>query len=522
LRLQTIRDSEGGLAGTHDLPDDSPVLVGPSTADQFNKIVPAIIPIACWRADDIRFKFGSSFVNPEITAELQPTDASMAGPDLTSLIKRHPGCPLSVFGHADPVGSDDYNKVLSGRRATAIYAMLIRDTNLWEHLYSSPLGDDKWGKEALMVMLDEVSPSDVPDGQSQIQQAEQNDAPLSQEDSDLSQNADSIAADAGKRKALFAAYMDKLCGPGLKLNKTDFLAQGADTGGKGEYQGCGDFNPLLIFSHKDNDEFEQATDKTKRNNANGPNRRVMVLLFRKGSRIIPSKWPCPRTNEGVAGCRKRFWSDGEKRRNTRLPHTARKFDETHNTFACRFYQRLTSSSPCEAIIPIDVGIRLFDHHDMPMPGALFLARFTGNKRRGTADGSGFILLKDVHPPTTIYLQWRPPSEDEPKADLIASGSDPALLGGAREPDEGLFFYRRSLFVNAPKRIGNGVRERLHNLGFSRRQEIPENVRAFQRNYALPETGREQDVLVRIIDVHDPGAVTAFVPLNTGPPVDNNP
>jgi len=35
-------------------------------------------------------------------------------------VKDHPACPLSVFGHADPVGSDDYNKALSGRRAMAV------------------------------------------------------------------------------------------------------------------------------------------------------------------------------------------------------------------------------------------------------------------------------------------------------------------------------------------------------------------------------------------------------------------
>lgn len=381
--------SEGGLSGTHDLPDDSPVLVGPSTAAQFNKIVPAIIPIACWRADDIRFKFASSFVNPEIKAELQPTDSSVLGSDLTSLLKRHPGCPLSVFGHADPVGSDDYNKTLSGRRAIAIYAMLVRDTNLWEHLYSSPFGDDNWGKEVLQTMLDEVSTSDRSAGQPQGGPAEQNGTSQSLGDPDQAHSPDSIVADGGRRKALFAAYMDKLCGPGLKLSKTDFLAQGADADGKGDYQGCGEFNPSLIFSQQDNDKFEKAPDKTERNDTNAPNRRVMVLIFRTGSRVLPSKWPCPRAKEGITGCKKRFWSDGENRRSKRLPAAPRKFDDTQDTFACRFFQRLSSRSPCELIIPrMPLLIRLIDAYHRPMKRTKYTLLIDNLRFDGLTDNHG--------------------------------------------------------------------------------------------------------------------------------------
>jgi len=343
--------TEGGLAGKHDLPPDSPTLVGPSTDDQRNVIRPPLIPIACWRVDDIRFKFDSSFVNPEIKTELQPQLglSSVLGSDLTSLIKEHPNAPLSVFGHADPVGSDDYNKTLSGRRAQAIYAMLVRDTALWEQLFSSPFGNDKWGHDALQTMQDEVSSGTASAGQEENQQSQDQagDEPSIASTTTQSGSVDSVADDPAARKELFEKYMDKLCGPGLKLKKTDFLAHGDDRDGKGDYQGCGEFNPLLIFSQKKNAEFEQAKDKTERNDANAPNRRVMVLLFRKGSQVLPAKWPCPRAKEGVAGCKKRFFSDGENRRSERLPDTLRKFSEKRDTFSCRFYQRLISGSPCE-------------------------------------------------------------------------------------------------------------------------------------------------------------------------------
>jgi hypothetical protein len=332
--------SEGGIAAKHPLTPEVTALVGPATSSEYNTVQAGIIPIACWRLEDVRFDFDSSFVIPGIAVELQ---------NLTQLVKDHPpssksegkpGFPLSVFGHADPTGDDDYNKQLSGRRATAIYALLTRDTNLWEKLFSQPFGNDKWGRKSLETMLDTVSPA--PAGKSNQEEAIQHEH------------------NAGKRKELFGQYMENLCGPELKLKKEDFLGHGDDAGGKADFQGCSEFNPVLIFSQKDQIDFEQSKDKTARNNANATNRRVMVLIFRKGSRVNPSKWPCPRVHEGVAGCRKRFWSDGEKRRSTRLPDKPRTFAEAQDTFACRFYHRLSNNSPCERLIASEPWIIRID------------------------------------------------------------------------------------------------------------------------------------------------------------------
>ena len=311
----------GGVAGRHVVIDVPPALVGPATADEFNTIVAGIIPVACWRVDDIRFAFGSSFVTPAVKAELG---------HLAQLIKEHPGAPLSVFGHADPVGSDDLNKRLSGRRAMAIYGMLIRDTAMWEDLFSKPDSGDVWGTPALRTMHTEVNGPPPGGGAPDVSGPQGN---------------------VGQRSALYLQYMDKLCGPELKLQKTDFLARGADSGGKGDFQGCSEFNPLLLFSQQDQQRFDAAADKTERNAENAPNRRVMVLLFRRGTKVEPARWPCPRAREGTAGCLKRFWSDGEQRRTRRLPAEPRTFEATQDTFACRFYHRLTTGSPCEGPTP---------------------------------------------------------------------------------------------------------------------------------------------------------------------------
>jgi hypothetical protein len=429
--------SEGGISGSHPTVDLSTAHVGPTTDAEFNTIRAGLVPVACWRVDDIRFEFDSSFVTPGIAVELE---------HLTELVKDHlpssrsegkPGCPLSVFGHADPVGNDDYNKQLSGRRATAIYALLTRDTHLWEKLFSQPFGNDKWGRKSLETMLDTVSPTQ--EGKSSQEQAIQHEH------------------DAGKRKALYEQYMEKLCGPELKFKKEDFLGHGDDAGGKGDFQGCSEFNPVLIFSQEDQNKFDQDKDKTEQNAANAPNRRVMVLIFRKGSRVDPAKWPCPRANEGVAGCRKRFWSDGERRRNRRLPVQARKYDETKDTFGCRFYDRLANRSTCEQIVKLAfLRIRLIDDHDKPYAQMTYRLDVKGGEFEGVVKGK-FEGMTDANG----VLEHR-----------IPATSTVGTLTLVQLPDEGkgestdLWIFDIEIVSNLGESSTiSGVQARLNNLGF---------------------------------------------------------
>jgi hypothetical protein len=147
--------------------------------------------------------------------------------------------------------------------------------------------------------------------------------------------------------------MDATCvdpeGQPFRLEKTDFLARGADPAGKGDYQGCGELNPVLVFSEEERQRFAQAFDKTERNRENAPNRRVLIYLFRPGARVDPARWPCPRAEEGPAGCKERLWSDADARR---APGDARRtYSATGDTFACRFYDRFAARSPCEGARP---------------------------------------------------------------------------------------------------------------------------------------------------------------------------
>ncbi|MGZ5150277.1 MAG: OmpA family protein, partial [Burkholderiales bacterium] len=425
--------SEGGISAKHPLDQEQTALVGPATGNEFNTFKARIIPVACWRVEDFRFAFDSSVVKPEIKAELKHLAQLLEQHPPPSKIQPLPGFPLSIFGHADPTGNDDYNKMLSGRRATAMYALLTRRAELWEQLFSQPFGNDKWGRATLQMMLDEVSP---PASEQLVAQHER---------------------DAGKRKQLFLAYMEKLCGPELKVEKTDFLGHGDDAGGKGDFQGCSEFNPVLIVSKEDQKKFDQPKNKAARDSANAPNRRVMVLIFRKGSRVDPSRWPCPRVTEGVAGCRKRFWSDGEKRRTDRLPDQPREFEKAKDTFACRFYNRLVDKSPCEVSVKT-FDVRLYTPIGRAIPRAP--CEITIGKRKPIterADARGIITLRDVEVPATCKIRWGFPPD---------KGEEPELI------------FNLDLFLRADQPLESDRAEeskrKLNNLGYTRADPV-ENV-----------------------------------------------
>jgi hypothetical protein len=59
----------GGMTGTHPPADPDELLIGPSTTNEFNAITLRPIPIACWKIEDVRFAFDSSFVTPDAATE---------------------------------------------------------------------------------------------------------------------------------------------------------------------------------------------------------------------------------------------------------------------------------------------------------------------------------------------------------------------------------------------------------------------------------------------------------------------
>lgn len=468
--------SDAGVTAHHPSSGQFQLLVAPSTTAAWgNAARLPLAAVACWRVDDIRFLFDSSFVLASLREEMRllaeligaHSDTDPANPQVT----RVP--PLSIFGHADPVGDDEYNKALSGRRAAAIYGLVTRRAEVWEDLYSNtgafaqPLPGDKWGTAAIQTMLSELGIPVAVDGIA---------GPQTQEAVREFQKKNNLSADGdagpATRKKLFLAYMDRVCvddadEPFLCDPKSGFLAQNADTGGKGDFQGCSEFNPKLIFSETKNAAFEQAEDKTTRNEANAINRRVIVLLFRPGAVVIPAKWPCPRAKESSAGCRKRFWSDGEKRRSARLPDKDRQYEETKDTFACRFYDRAANTSPCEGVLPL-WSIRLFDASATVMANAPYRLKIGSELRKGFSDAQGWVRERSVKVPVRCLLEWGTYDGD---------------------PTSKILLYQTELQLDfeggAP---GEQDEWRLRNLGYGFDCTFKEGVRHFQNDYGLPVTG----------------------------------
>ena len=99
-----------GCTGVHPTAEALPILVSTTERDGKgrNTLRMDLIAIACWKLNDSGFNFGSSFVVSSSKADFEA---------LGNLYTQYPGSPLTVFGHADPVGDDVSNETLSGHRA---------------------------------------------------------------------------------------------------------------------------------------------------------------------------------------------------------------------------------------------------------------------------------------------------------------------------------------------------------------------------------------------------------------------
>jgi hypothetical protein len=132
--------------------------------------------------------------------------------------------------------------------------------------------------------------------------------------------------------------MDKICVDADKVPFTvddeAFLGRGGDPDHKADVQGCGAFNPVVVLGKRES----ASMNAQRRRFQNGPNRRVNLFLLQEGTRIDPDSWPCPKANEPSDGCKERFWSDGEKRRQPGAKR--RTYANSRDTYGCRFYERM--------------------------------------------------------------------------------------------------------------------------------------------------------------------------------------
>ena len=155
--------------------------------------------LECHILQDITFATGKSRVSPKHTPALK---------DMVARIKewkqKHPDGKLAIFGHADAVGKEEGNKTLSERRAKAVFAILMKDAEIWKALYD----EEKWGLASTQEFLKHLGhdPGAI-DGQ---------DGPKTQAAVKAFQGKKGLpangTADAATRAALYAAFMEE-CNP---------------------------------------------------------------------------------------------------------------------------------------------------------------------------------------------------------------------------------------------------------------------------------------------------------------------
>jgi hypothetical protein len=542
---------ESGVTASHPQTVVLPVIAAPVPDEQkarnFNAIRDPLVVLGCKELPNDHFEFDSSFVGPRSAKAFVNFAKLLNLHKERDQRKRFP--PSALFGHADPTGSVGYNRMLSGRRATAVYGVLTKNPDLWDELFSQPYRGDDWGTKAIQTMLSisliTLQPSGLPE------------APFYQDDidggkTDATRRATAAAVSAwreargfgkgatltaAQRKRLFKEYMDAICnGPDFKLAPTDFIAKAQ--GGralKGDVMGCGEFNPRFLLTSAAVRAAEKDPDlRDARNEAYKVNRRVIIYVFKHDTEIDPRKWPCPvARSEDDAPCRNRFWSDGDKRRaeaevertfgedmkhlgadeQGQLVETP--IEETGNTMACRFYHGFARNSPCEAKFRewvIRFKVPTFGGKLLTLKNRRFVATLgesaSAPEIRGATDDGGALRLPMLSEKTRIRIKLDaardlgPDDDETPPADAPV---DESKVDESKfvtlDFDGGVLEFR-----DIDKDLG--IKQRLYNMGYGehapatwQQDEFDRAMNAFRERNGLKDAA-DAAVRERIVTVHD--------------------
>ena len=103
-------------------------------------------------ASGLLYDFDSDAVKPTARTNLQ---------SLSQSLDKYPGSDLLILGHTDSVGTDDYNKRLSVRRADAAAEYLVGQGVERSRIATGGLGEEE-----------PIAPNDTPDGRSRNRRVE--------------------------------------------------------------------------------------------------------------------------------------------------------------------------------------------------------------------------------------------------------------------------------------------------------------------------------------------------------------
>jgi outer membrane protein OmpA-like peptidoglycan-associated protein len=382
-------------------------------------------PTACVRLEHGRFAFDSSFPHPSLANELSRLFAVRSPSDAQ-------GDKLAVFGHADPIGDEAYNKTLAGRRARAVYALLTREPATWDALHQDASHGDRWGIESLYTCLAALG---YEPGPPSARATDAFHAAVRAFKADHGLHADP-QVDRDTRLALFGAYMDCLtgneAGTGRAYAASDFVGEGREPRLRGAVQGCGERNPAMVLSEDETKELAPDSRRDERIHTQRVNRRVLIFLFRPSDVESMSLWECPSADAGPDGCAKAAWSNRDERL---APAAKRRLVNRHGkTFGCKFYDWIARLSPCEALrVTVNVWIR--DRDGVPYADPVDYELRAGSLvRAGRTDPDGKLVEEDVPLQRHVDLAWLIPA---PSADPSGREAPPGAPVDPRDlaPDD---------------------------------------------------------------------------------------
>lgn len=519
-------DADGSVAA-HPRRTELPGLVAPIPEEdkpkKFNTLRPHLIAIGCMGVPNRGFEFDSSFLNPNTEKKFTRFAQLMKALRKQDKLRPKRLPPVSIFGHTDPTGNDDYNKHLSGRRSLAVYGLVTRNTKIWDELFLNTFGGDRWGMRSIRFMLSKITHSDTdepffdgePDGKEPDIDKRTKEA-IKAFENDRGVKGGGLGAFPSEktRKKMYEEYMDILChdedGNKFQLDPVEhFIAKKKSPQFRGDVQGCGEFNPIFLLSKAEEDlfaskkEFEEA-----RNELYAKDRRVLIYVFQHDTEIDLTRWPCPPSRTDADKCRIRFWSDA-KERLTR-GDDQREFKDQQDTMACRFYHGFAHNSQCETGGRLwIIRFRVEGGKKFPVPlrnrRYVLVAGTTDSSAiiRGTLDDKGELRLPvfDDQVKMTLRLdafgqEFKFPDEDTDVPDEQKTESDAADGFDTDKFEDEDKFLEIELDAGALAAANEdlGAKQRLYNLGFGGKapekltqDEQDRAVRAYRRSRNLSDS-----------------------------------
>lgn len=304
--------------------------------------------LACASIPNVTFETSRSFVRPNAAVYLKK---------LKEIVNANPNSMMMIFGHTDKVGTEDFNKALSERRAKSAYALLIKKPDYWVTLFEKGNGPDNedWGLKSVQTILNFLNPDAQLDITNTMDDRTVKELETYTEDPWTWRNRVKVIT-PNALKMVVQKYMDTLM-DGVSLTESDFFGL--------KHAGCSVFNPIIDIDQAEED-----------------NRRVTFFLFDQNR--LP-EIPC--SNTDLAPCRSQ---SSQYRQNPR--HTYRHND----SFSCAFYDSIAKECEGEMklmdIIAFDSHMHFMSGHCTPMP--LLWNQFPGKpqiKRSNLDKAGGWVL-----------------------------------------------------------------------------------------------------------------------------------